>query len=350
MFGAPSVAKNPNPNQFEIQHPPNDSISSIAWSPVQNLLIATAWDNEVRCWEVNTQGGSQPKFAYKHDQPPLCSAWKNDGQAIFTAGCDKQVKMCMLASPQQQQVVAAHDQPIKSIAWIPEAGSGLLATGSWDRSIRYWDLRQQTPALTVALPERLYTMDVRHPLMVVGTADRNILVYNLANPQTVYKTIQSPLKYQTRCVAAFPDKSGFLVGSIEGRVAVHHVEDANQGKNFTFKCHRVEKTGQATEIYPINSMHFHPVHGTFSTVGSDGGCNFWDKDSKQRLKQFVACPQAIPAAAFNGSGEIFAYAMSYDWCKGAEYYNPQVKPAIYLHAVAEKDCKKRDNATTTRAR
>ncbi len=29
--------------------------------------------------------------------------------------------------------------------------------------------------------------------------------------QTVYKTIQSPLKYQTRCVAAFPDKSGFLV-------------------------------------------------------------------------------------------------------------------------------------------
>lgn len=34
------------------------------------------------------------------------------------------------------------------------------------------------------------------------------------------------------------DKSGYLIGSIEGRVAVHHVEEANQSKNFTFKCHR----------------------------------------------------------------------------------------------------------------
>ena len=28
------------------------------------------------------------------------------------------------------------------------------------------------------------------------------------------------------------------MGSVEGRVAVHHVEDGLQSKNFTFKCHR----------------------------------------------------------------------------------------------------------------
>lgn len=54
----------------------------------------------------------------------------------------------------------------------------------------------------------------------------------------VYKSLQSPLKYQTRCIACFPDKTGYLLGSIEGRVAVHHVEDNLQNKNFTFKCHR----------------------------------------------------------------------------------------------------------------
>jgi hypothetical protein len=31
-------------------------------------------------------------------------------------------------------------------------------------------------------------------------------------------------------------------------------------------------------------MHSTQVHGTFATTGSDGGFNFWDKDSKQRLK------------------------------------------------------------------
>lgn len=33
-------------------------------------------------------------------------------------------------------------------------------------------------------------------------------------------------------------QTGYLIGSIEGRVAVHHVEDNLQSKNFTFKCHR----------------------------------------------------------------------------------------------------------------
>lgn len=40
------------------------------------------------------------------------------------------------------------------------------------------------------------------------------------------------------CLDCAADKTGYLIGSIEGRVAVHHVEDANSAKNFTFKCHR----------------------------------------------------------------------------------------------------------------
>lgn len=70
--------------------------------------------------------------------------------------------------------------------------------------LKYWDCRQSNPVATVQLPERVYAMDVNHPLLVVGCADRHILVYNLQNPQQAYKTIQSPLKWQTRCVACFP--------------------------------------------------------------------------------------------------------------------------------------------------
>ena len=53
---------------------------------------------------------------------------------------------------------------------------------------------------------------------VVGTADRQISVFNLSAPQTPYKQIQSPLKFQTRCVTCFPDTTGYLVGSIEVRI------------------------------------------------------------------------------------------------------------------------------------
>ncbi|GBG81410.1 hypothetical protein CBR_g32085 [Chara braunii] len=167
--------------------------------------------------------------------------------------------------------------------------------------------------------------------MVVATADRNIIVFNLQNPQTEYKRIQSPLKYQTRCLATFPDKQGYLVGSIEGRVAVQHLDDSQASKNFTFKCHRDQN-----DIYAVNSISFHPVHGTFATAGSDGAYNFWDKDSKQRLKAMQRCPQPIPCSTFNNDGTIFAYAVGYDWSKGAENHNPTMsKNYIFLHATQD---------------
>ena len=36
-------------------------------------------------------------------------------------------------------------------------------------------------------------------------------------------------------------------------MAVHHVEDSMQSKNFTFKCHR-----DGSDVYAVNSIVFHP--------------------------------------------------------------------------------------------
>ncbi|GJU63558.1 protein RAE1 [Tanacetum coccineum] len=311
-FGIGS-STNTNPNKStEVVSPPTDGISSLSFSPKANYLVATSWDNQVRCWEITKSGtsvGSVGKASIAHDQPVLCSAWKDDGTTVFSGGCDKQVKMWPLLSGGPPVTVAMHDAPVKEVAWIPEMN--LLVSGSWDKTLRYWDLRQQTPVHTQQLPERCYALSVKHPLMVVGTADRNLIVFNLQNPQAEFKRITSPLKYQTRCVAAFPDQQGFLVGSIEGRVGVHHLDEQQQSKNFTFKCHR-----EGNDIYSVNSLSFHPVHHTFATAGSDGAFNFWDKDSKQRLK------------------------VCYDWSKGAENHNPATaKSNIYLHLPQETEVK-----------
>lgn len=62
-------------------------------------------------------------------------------------------------------------------------------------------------------------MDVKDKLLVIGTADRYINVITLDNPMVFYKTLQSPLKYQTRVVSCFMEGTGFAIGSIEGRCA-----------------------------------------------------------------------------------------------------------------------------------
>ena len=161
--------------------------------------------------------------------------------------------------------------------------------------------------------------------------------------QRPYKQLMSPLKYQTRTVAAFPNKQGYLVGSIEGRVAVNHVEESASSKNFTFKCHR-----EQADIYSVNDIKFHPTHGTFVTCGSDGVFNFWDKDSKQRLKQMAKCNAPIPCGDFNRDGSIFAYAVSYDWSKGgADPAAATGQNNIFLHAVTDTEVQPRPPQSRT---
>ncbi|KAI9082452.1 hypothetical protein K1719_035595 [Acacia pycnantha] len=43
----------------------------------------------------------------------------------------------------------------------------------------------------------------------------------------------------------------------------------------------------------VNSLNFHLVHHIFATANSDGACNSWDKDNKERLK--VNCPGLRPS-------------------------------------------------------
>mmetsp|Transcript_16977 Transcript_16977/g.29027 ORF Transcript_16977/g.29027 Transcript_16977/m.29027 type:complete len:361 (+) Transcript_16977:132-1214(+) len=349
MFGAAAAAParpTYNPNQdIEVAVPPDlDSISSISWSPVANFLLASSWNNSVYVWDVQGNGQTVPKAQLKdHQQPVLCAAWHPDGNKVFSGGCDKTVRLWDLATNQSVQV-AAHDQPVKNCFYVPSMN--LLLTSSWDKTIKFWDTRSPTAAFSQTLPERVYAMDVNYPLAVIATADRNLIVYNLTNPQQPHLTSPSQLKYQTRAVSCFPDKSGFLVGSIEGRVAVQHVDPTQAtSKNFTFKCHR-----DGNDIYAVNSMVFHPVHGTFATAGSDGTYNFWDKDSKQRLKAQVKCmystiPAPITSAAFNRDGSIYAYALSYDWSRGFSEYQPaNMKSTILLHATKDDEVKAKPKA------
>jgi len=325
------------PKDHEINQPPSDGISCLSFSPKGNFLVAGSWDSQIRCWEVaSSYSGIQsvPKAASSHDAPILCTNWSGDGTKVFSGGCDNKAK-CWSLQTNQSVVVAQHNAPIKSIFWIDDMQ--LLQTGSWDKTLKYWDGRSSNPINSIQLPERVYCADVRFPLAVVGLAERSILVYDLRKPGVEYKRFQSPLKYQSRVISCFPDKSGFAVGSIEGRVGIHHVEERDNSKNFAFKCHR-----ENNEIFAVNVIAFHPTFGTFATAGSDGAFNFWDKDSKQRLKAFNRATLPISAGSFNFDGNLFAYSVSYDWSKGIEYHNPsQNKNNILIHQTSEGEVKSR---------
>ncbi|KAF9348996.1 hypothetical protein BGX26_012648 [Mortierella sp. AD094] len=332
---------NKAPQDMEVQHPPADGISEIQFSPQADFLAASSWDNNVRIYEIQANGSSMAKAMYSHAAPALCCAWSKDGTKLASGGADKIAKLFDVSTGQSTQV-AQHDAPIKEVRWV-DGPSPILATGSWDKSVKYWDTRQPTPISTITLPERLYTMDSVFPLLVAGTADRHVLIYNLNNPTTPFKTLTSPLKWQTRTISCFGNGAGYGIGSIEGRVAIQYVEDKDVALNFSFKCHREggQTPRDSATVYSVNSINWHPIHGTFSTAGADGAFAFWDKDSRQKLKSFPKVGSPISSTCFNRNGTIFAYAISYDWNKGHTGATPQNQNRIMLHAVNDVDVKPR---------
>lgn len=274
--------------------------------------------------------------------PVLDTCFSRDGNVVFSVGGDKAVRMWQLGGstpannvPQQ---IGAHDAPIKSVGFLNS--TNLVVSGGWDCKLKFWDARSPTPVGVLDMPERVYAMDVRDNLLVVATAGRHILAYDCTSqPREIHRK-ESPLRFQSRCVACFADSTGFAVGSIEGRVGIHYLQKVDGRESFAFKCHR-----QDSNVYAVNDITFHSQFGTFATVGSDGVVSFWDKDNKQRLKGFPELQRPVTKAQFNSQGTLFAYASSYDWSRGSMNLVPGNE--IYIHRLLEEEIVRPKNKKTT---
>ncbi|PQE13277.1 hypothetical protein CJF32_00010614 [Rutstroemia sp. NJR-2017a WRK4] len=351
LFGAAATTTTANQantlgdlsKDIALNNPPEDSISDLAFSPVSEHLAVASWDKKVRIYEISATGQSEGRAMMDFEAPVLSCHWSKDGKKVVGAGADKTARLMDLENGQTVSQIAAHDQPIRSVRFFtaPQTNGEMVVTGSWDNTIKYWDMRSPTAVVSVDMRQKVYTLDVQKNVLVVGTAERFIQVIDLNQPDKIKKTIQSPLKWQTRVVSLFPDATGFAVGSIEGRCAIQYVEDKDASMNFSFKCHRDPPQNNMTNVYSVNAISFHPIHGTFSTAGSDGTFHFWDGIAKHRLKGYPTVGGTISATAFNHNGNIFAYAVSYDWSKGYASNTAQYPNKIMLHPVNPDECKPR---------
>lgn len=319
--------------EVEILAPPSDGVTALRFSQSgnKNLLLASSWDGSLRVYESARLRGKVDL-----DHPILASCFGGSDSEAFAGGLDCGVSQVDLHTKTAERF-GSHGAAVRHVAYSREFG--LVISGGWDGAVKVWDVRNGNNAMIqeAKLDGKVFGMDAHRHLLVAATSNRQIAAYDLRNFAQPLEKKESPLKYQTRCVAVFPDLRGYALGSIEGRVALEYFADSESGaeptektkkKSYAFKCHR-GKVDDQVFIYPVNAIAFHPTYGTFASGGCDGIVNLWDGDNKKRITHLRKFPTSIAALDFNHDGSVLAVASSYTYEEGEKEYVQKLPRACF---------------------
>ncbi|KAF7000363.1 hypothetical protein CFC21_016286 [Triticum aestivum] len=323
----------------ELGHPPRDGVSSLRFSKHSNRLLVSSWEKAVRLLDVDATNALVGAFAHK--TPVLDCCFHDNDSSAFSASSDHVVRRLSFSAKSSYRL-GTHDGPVRCVEYSYTTGQ--VITGSWDRTIKCWDQRGATgPEYTLigthTQPERVYALSLAGHKLVVATAGEHVNVYDLRNMSEPQQR-KSYLNSQTRCVECYPNKTGFALGSTDGRVAMDFFDQSESSleKRYGFKCHRLTE-GRVRVAYPVNAIAFHSVHGTFATGGCDGFVCTWDGENKKRLFQSPRYPTSIAALSFSKDNNLLAVASSYTYERGKIENEPGTK--IFIRDVNEVEVKPR---------
>ncbi|KZT07118.1 WD40 repeat-like protein [Laetiporus sulphureus 93-53] len=318
-------------NQFELSPPPFDSVSSVRFSPTNpSHLLVSSWDTTVRFYDVTA---NEQKAKFDHRAAVLACCFGDDTHA-YSGGLETLVRELHLETENISHL-GQHSDSVSCMNYTRELSA--LITGSWDRTVRFWDPRATTAQQSShSVPERVYFMDLVNNNLVVAMASRLFHIYDIRKMDAPVQTRESSLKFMTRALACMVDGQGYATASVEGRIAVEYFDPSPeaQDKKYAFKCHR-QTIDDVDHVWPVNSLAFHPVYNTFASAGSDGTVSIWDHKLKKRLRQYPKYHSPVPSVAFNCDGTKLAVGVSYTWEEGEEGAKAAERPSVYIRTTGD---------------
>lgn len=271
---------------------------------------------------------------FEHQAPVLDVCFGKDDGEIYTACLDWSVRRIDVPAS-TQTVIGTHDAGVRSVFYSKE--HELVVSAAWDSTLHIHPAAADAEwsTATINLPNKPFSLSISPSKLVVAMANRAVSIYDLAklakecaNSANAlqarldidpWQRRESSLKFMTRAVDCMPNDEGYASSSIEGRVAVEWFDPSSdsQARKYAFKCHR-QPIDDVDVVYPVNSIAFHPVHGTFATGGGDGVIAIWDAIAKRRIRIYPKLASSIAAMSFSSDGKILATAISPGFEDGKE--------------------------------
>ncbi|MCI0684104.1 MAG: WD40 repeat domain-containing protein [Gemmataceae bacterium] len=189
------------------------------------------------------------------------------------------------------QIVATfkgHTEPVYSVAFTPDGK--YLATGSFDHTIKLWEVATSKEAKTYGGPTghqkmvMCVTISPDGQLLASGSIDNTLKVWDV--PLTAPSRLL-PATEAVNGVAQSPDGTKLAFGSKDGQVKLVNVADAKE----LFKLE-----GHAG---PVTGVAFSPNGQTLASSGADKTLRFWNVANGQLLGVVTAHSAAANAVAFS---------------------------------------------------
>jgi len=168
-----------------------------------------------------------------------------------------------------------------------------LASGSWDHSIKLWEVSTGKMLITLKGLEDLILSIAFSPnglLLASGSADNTVKLWEVSTGQLL-----ASLKEEGIWVSA-------IAFSPEGQML------AIEGPNHTIKLRHL-KTGKTLHSLTghkniINSLVFHPDGHLFATASADGTIKLWEVETGHLLKTLKGHQRDVLSLAFSPDGMI----------------------------------------------
>lgn len=159
-----------------------EAITGCVWLENEKLsTVATvSLDNMLKIWDIEV-GELKQKFS--SNKSLLGVSYNPEKKLFITASCDKFVRLWDLKDNQQmiKSTFSSHDGWISSVCWSKK-NSNLFVSGSYDNSLKQWDIRSPSVPLYDLLGHTDKIMSVNwsnERFIVSGGADSQIKIFSV---------------------------------------------------------------------------------------------------------------------------------------------------------------------------
>ncbi len=155
-----------------------ERIQTLAFSPDGTILASGSFDTTVKMWDV--AAGKEIATLW-HLNPVESVVFSHDGNTLVSAELDESmIRLWNSARGIEIGTLEGHERGVYTLAYSPD--TNILASGSWDETVRLWDVDARKEIATLRHPGgiRSVAFSFYKPIMASRGWDGTVLIWDVS--------------------------------------------------------------------------------------------------------------------------------------------------------------------------